>query len=112
VSALAQRKRILSCALVLAFAAAASASARAPKVVQITISAMTFAAPSGAIKAGDTIEWINKDIVDHTATEKKGGLWNVSIAPGKSAKVVVKKAGTFDYYCRYHPNMVARISVH
>ena len=38
-------------------------------------------------------------------------LWNVSIAPGKSAKVVMKKAGTYDYFCRYHPNMTGRVIV-
>jgi plastocyanin len=62
------------------------------------------------VKVGDAVEWVNGDIVDHTATEKSG-LWNVSMAPGKSAKVVMKKAGTFDYYCRYHPNMIARLVV-
>lgn len=24
---------------------------------------------------------------------------------------VMKKAGTFDYYCRYHPNMIGRLVV-
>ena len=105
------RKWIVPCALVLALAGAESASARAPKKVQITIGAMAISAPPGPIRTGDTVEWLNKDIVDHTSTEKKTMLWNVSIAPGKSAKVVMKKAGTFDYYCRYHPNMVARIVV-
>ena len=80
------------------------------QTVQITIGAMAFSTPTSPMKVGDTVEWVNSDIVDHTATDK-GGLWNVSMAPGKSAKVVMKKAGTFDYYCRYHPNMIARLVV-
>ena len=33
------------------------------------------------------------------------------MAPGKSAKVVMKKPGSYTYYCRYHPNMVASVTV-
>jgi plastocyanin len=28
---------------------------------------------------------------------------------GKKARVVLKKAGTFDYFCKFHPNMVGKI---
>jgi plastocyanin len=99
-------------AIALAIVAGGSASAAKPQTLKITINAMAFAAAPAAIKVGDTIEWINQDIVDHTSTDKKKPpLWNVSIAPGKSARVVMKTAGTFDYYCRYHPNMIGRVIV-
>jgi len=35
----------------------------------------------------------------------------VTLPPKKSATVVLKKAGSVDYYCRYHPNMKASLSV-
>ena len=101
---------MLLCAVGLVAGGAGAASATAPPVVVIAIGAMAFSTPKTPIKAGDTVEWVNRDIVDHTATDKSG-LWNVSMAPGQSARVVMKKAGTFDYYCRYHPNMVARLVV-
>jgi plastocyanin len=82
-----------------------------PAVKQIMIGGMPISPPQLTVRAGDTVEWINKDVVDHTATEKKTAVWNVSIAPGKSAKVVMKTPGSFEYYCRYHPNMVARLVV-
>jgi plastocyanin len=47
-------------------------------------------------KVGDTIEWINKDIVAHTATLR--GDWDLMALPGKTARLVVKKAGSFDYF--------------
>ena len=103
------RRRLLLTALVVT-AAWTAVSARAA-TIQVTIDQMTFNPPKLTVRIGDTIEWINKDVVDHTATEKASGLWNVSIAPGKTAKVVVKKAGRFDYYCRYHPNMTATLVV-
>jgi plastocyanin len=86
-------------------------AAAVPAAKQVTIGGMSMTPQQLTVRAGETVEWINKDVVDHTTTEKKAALWNVSIAPGKSAKVVMKKAGTFDYYCRYHPNMVARLVV-
>jgi plastocyanin len=94
---------------VLAGCAWASVSARAA-TVQIVIDKAAFQQAEITVKVGDRIEWINKDIVDHTATARKGG-WDVTIPTGKKASLVMKTAGTFDYYCRFHPNMTARVIV-
>ena len=104
-------RRALLGVIAYAMASGATASAVAPATKHITIAGMSYSAPQITLKTGETVEWINKDVVDHTATEKKAGVWNESIGPGKSARVVMKKAGSFDYYCRYHPNMVARVVV-
>ena len=61
-------------------------------------------------KGGDTIEWINKDIVAHTATARNGD-WDVTMPPKKTGALVLKKAGMIDYYCRFHPNMKATLAV-
>jgi plastocyanin len=98
-------------AIAFAIVAGGSAAAAKPQTLKITISGMAFSAAPASINVGDTIEWINQDIVDHTSTEKAKQLWNVSIPPGKSARVVMKTAGTFDFYCRYHPNMIGRVIV-
>ena len=63
-----------------------------------------------AAKVGDTIEWINKDIFVHTATARNGD-WDVTMPPKKTVALVLKKAGTIDYYCRFHPNMKATLIV-
>jgi plastocyanin len=39
------------------------------------------------------------------------GDWNITIAPGKSASQVLSKAGAFDYFCIFHPNMKGHITV-
>jgi plastocyanin len=49
-------------------------------------------------------------VIDHTATSK-AGKWDVTIPADKKARATMKTAGTFDYYCRFHPNMTARIAV-
>jgi plastocyanin len=77
--------------------------------IQVTIDQVAYAPVEIQAKVGDTIEWINKDIVAHTATVR--GDWDLMVLPGKTARLVVKKAGTFDYICRFHPNMKGRMTV-
>lgn len=80
------------------------------RVVQIVIDKANFGETPSGITIGDTIEWVNNDIFDHTATSKTGG-WDVVIPAGKKARVVMKKAGIFDYLCTYHPNMTGVVRV-
>jgi plastocyanin len=79
------------------------------ETIQVTIEKLVFAPVEIKAKVGDTIVWINKDIVAHTATVQ--GDWDVMIAANKSATLVLKKAGNVDYYCRFHPNMKGRITI-
>jgi plastocyanin len=84
------------------------ASARADSI-QVVIDKLVFSPTEINAKVGDTIEWVNKDILAHTATVR--GDWDVVIAANKSASVVLKNAGAVEYYCRFHPNMKGRIIV-
>jgi plastocyanin len=79
------------------------------ETIQVTIDKMVFSPADIEAKAGDTIEWVNNDILAHTATVKGG--FDVMLPPKKSASLVMEKAGTIDYYCRFHPNMKGRITV-
>jgi plastocyanin len=81
-----------------------------PKTIEVTTEGITFGSITGPVKVGDTIDWINKDPVDHTATDK-AGAWDVVVPAGQRARVWLRDAGTFEYYCRFHPNMTARIVV-
>jgi plastocyanin len=78
--------------------------------IQITMENLAIAPTAASAKVGDTIEWINKDIFAHTATAKNGD-WDVTIPPKQTVISVLKKAGTIDYYCRFHPNMKAVLTV-
>ena len=61
-------------------------------------------------KVGDTIRWDNKDFVAHTATATDKSF-DVMLPPKKSASLKVTKAGTFDYFCKFHPNMRGKVTV-
>jgi plastocyanin len=78
--------------------------------IQVTIDKLVFAPAEVTAKVGDTIEWSNKDNLPHTSTARNGD-WNVSIAPKQTARVVLKKAGTVDYFCNFHPSMKGRVVV-
>ena len=78
--------------------------------IQITIDNLVFAPAEVSAKVGDTIEWINKDVLAHTATARNGDF-DVITPPKKTVTSVLKKAGTIEYYCRYHPNMKAVLTI-
>ncbi|HVW54088.1 MAG TPA: cupredoxin family copper-binding protein [Rhizobiaceae bacterium] len=98
--------RAVGFAAALAFAGAVPAYA---ETITVTIQKLAFSPVNIQAKVGDRIEWINKDAFAHTATVKGG--WDVMIQPKKSASLVLKKAESIDYYCRFHPNMKGHITV-
>jgi len=79
------------------------------ETIQVTIDKLVYSPSEVNAKVGDTIEWINKDALAHTATATNGD-WNVVIAPKQSGRVVLKKSGAVDYFCKYHPNMKGRVT--
>lgn len=89
--------------------AAACVPARAA-TIEITMQNLEISPTVVSAKVGDTIEWTNKDVLLHSATARNGDF-DVNLPPKKTGSVVLKKVGTVDYYCRYHPNMKATIDV-
>ena len=78
--------------------------------IQISMDNLVISPAEASAKVGDTIEWINKDVFAHTATARNGDF-DVTLAPEKTVTSVVKKAGSIEYYCRFHPNMKATVIV-
>jgi plastocyanin len=78
--------------------------------IQITMENLVISPAEATAKVGDTIEWINKDVFAHTATARNGD-WDVRMPPKKTITSVLRKAGTVEYYCRFHPNMKAILTV-
>ena len=60
---------------------------------------------------GDTIVWINKDLVPHTATSKNGSFDSKMIPANATWKYLARTKGTFAYTCTYHPTMNASVRV-
>jgi plastocyanin len=87
----------------------ASVSAHAA-TIQITMENLVVSPTEVSAKVGDTLELINKDILAHTATARNGDF-DVAMPPKKTVTYVLKKAGTVGYYCRFHPNMKATLTI-
>jgi len=69
----------------------------------VTIDGASFSPADLTVRAGDTIVWLNKDVLAHTATAKGGAFDSKVIQPGDSWRLVAKTAGTFPYSCSFHP---------
>ena len=80
------------------------------ETIQVTIDKLEFAPAEVNAKVGDTIEWVNKDALVHTATATNND-WAVNIAAHQSGSVVLKKPGAVDYFCKFHPNMKGRVVI-
>jgi len=71
------------------------------------------------IKVGDTVTWINADVVSHTVTSgkdydpnKSGKLFNSGgILTNGVYQLKFAKPGTFDYFCLFHPDMKGQVIV-
>ncbi|NIJ16313.1 cupredoxin domain-containing protein [Sphingobium vermicomposti] len=80
-----------------------------PRGHVVVIANMKFGPVPPHLKAGDTIIWINKDIIRHTATAKDQ-TFHVDLPPGGSGKTVVPGPGRHAFYCVYHPTMTGLLS--
>lgn len=83
-------------------------TAKAKHVVEIK--AMKFQPTELVVKNGDTVVWVNQDIVTHDVTEESGKAWTSSGMPvGASWSLVVTKSA--DYYCSIHVVMKGKLLV-
>ena len=109
---------VLACALcglpagvaVAASSAPAATATAAHATHTITMAAMEFGPVPAEVHVGDTIVWVNNDVLEHTATAKDGSF-DIDLKPGAKASMTVKKAGSFPFLCKFHPNMVGTLVV-
>jgi len=78
--------------------------------IQIVMQDLVVAPAEVTAKVGDSIEWVNKDVFAHTATARNGDF-DVNLPAKKTVTSVLTKAGTVEYYCRFHPNMKAVLKI-
>jgi plastocyanin len=73
------------------------------------VSGLGFDPPMLTVFNGDRITWENTDLIVHTVTGS--GFDSGDLAAGRSWTFVAKQPGTFNYACRYHPNMKGTLVV-
>ena len=101
-------RRLLLIAAALALVAIAGpAHAR---TVRILMQNLVIKPAVAVARVGDTVEWINGDWVDHTATAGYGGF-DVWVPAKQTTSIVLTQAGTIEYFSRFHPIMKGRLKI-
>ena len=81
-----------------------------PRAHTVEIKQMKFQPAELIVQKGDTVVWINNDIVAHDVTEEPGKAWTSSVMPvGESWRLVVTQSA--DYYCSIHVVMKGKLIV-
>lgn len=82
-----------------------------PHEVTVHITGFAFVPERLEIAAGDTVVFLNEDLAPHTASDLDGDWDTGDLAKGGKARLTFQTAGTFDYFCAYHPHMTGTIVV-
>lgn len=81
-----------------------------PKTDTVVIYQMQFQPANLTVNKGDTVVWINKDLVSHNVTEDPAGsIKSDTLSTGDSFKLVPDHS--FNYICSIHPTMKAQLTV-
>ena len=75
-----------------------------------TVEIRGFAFQPDTVRAavGDTVVWINRDVVPHTATSS---AWDSGeMAQSAEWRLVVESAGEVSYLCALHPSMTGVVT--
>jgi plastocyanin len=80
-----------------------------PVTHTVTIDATSYQPARLVVHRGDTVVWVNKDVIPHTATAASKAFDSKVLAAGASWRLTVTRKGTTDYGCLFHPTMTGRI---
>ncbi|WP_082717606.1 cupredoxin domain-containing protein [Burkholderia savannae] len=90
---------------------AATGEAASPGTHVVVIEGMRFIPQTLTVHRGDRVEWVNKDLVAHTASAMSDAFDSRNIAPGERWRYVADRRGDYPYQCRLHPTMQATLIV-
>jgi plastocyanin len=82
----------------------APAAAAPSHTYTVIIEKMKFGPVPAQLHKGDTIVWVNRDFLRHSATATDQSF-DVDLQPNKMGKTVLNKTGAIAFTCRYHPGM-------
>lgn len=84
--------------------------------VVVAIEKMKYQTPEVTIKAGDTVYWINKEVMPHNVAFRKGDVQDTDFKGDMMGKdeafaITFNQPGTYAYFCTPHPFMRAKVIV-
>ena len=103
-------RRLVQCWAGGALVLLSSHAAAAPHSYTIVIDKLKFGPAPAGLRKGDSIVWVNRDILRHSATATDHSF-DVDLLPGRTGKTLLKKSGAVAFVCRYHPGMRGALQV-
>lgn len=101
----------IAIALIVCVIGLAAGERPAPTTHTVIIENMRFQPETLTVARGDTIVWVNKDPVPHTATSKDGAFDSGTVLAEESWSFTARQQGEFAYSCTFHPTMTATLQV-
>jgi plastocyanin len=89
---------------------AGALDAAAGEAARVVISDLEYGPSTVTISVGDTVTWLNRDIVEHTVTARDGAF-DIATPKGRPVRWRATRSGEFAYSCRLHPNMAGLVRV-
>lgn len=84
----------------------------APRTHTVEIRGMEFHPAVLSVAVGDTIVWINHDIVPHTATATEKPKWDTGqLVQGQMGRYIARDPGMARYGCTLHPTMHGKLII-
>ena len=82
-----------------------------PSLRQVIIRDMRYEPAEMTVAVGDTVEWVNRDLVPHTATARSREWDSGNIEADASWRTIPGTRGPLPYACLFHPGMEAKLIV-
>ena len=78
---------------------------------RVTIAGLQFTPADVVADPGDTVEWVNRDLVPHTVTARDESWDSHGLAENATWEMHITDSTVGDYFCRYHPTMHGRLVI-
>jgi len=84
-----------------------------PPAARVVVEGVYYWTDTVRVAAGDVVEWMNRDIIDHTVSfEGRHGRLSGNLKAKGTYAVRFDTPGIYKYYCDPHPAMRAVVLVH
>jgi plastocyanin len=87
------------------------AQTSARSIHKVEIKDFAFEPSRIEVRAGDIVEWINRDFAPHTATADNNSWDTRSLVNEATGRLVMTQPGAIAYHCAFHPQMKGVVTV-
>src|SRR5690606_8407639 len=84
--------------------------------IVVNIDKMKYDVPELTVQAGDTVYWVNKEVMPHNVAFKKGVVGDDAfkgemLKKDQAYAITFNAVGSYEYHCTPHPFMRAKVTV-